>query len=202
MSTLSSICKPFCLISRVKPIFLIWLLFVLLLGQIGILCSIFFHIKTFGFFNGIYISIAKNLNSGNFYTFSIALLAGSLGAINIDYLLNDDIKFKVYKVIVSALSVLFIVLMAIFYSFLFLNDNSPYGLYNWTSQITMDSSKLTFDKGQITFYFITIFLSIYVFCLGYLHLDYESFKELDDSLMNALKKNSGKVANDGKGNKV
>jgi len=202
MIELPKILRPICILQKIKAIFWVWFLFVIIVGQFGIIASIAYHFKNYGFC-GILTSLIKNLNSGNFYTFSIALLASSLGAIFIDYLLNKNIKFKEYKVVVSAFVFLVIIFMGLFYSFLFTHESIALNFIdNTVSQKKVDMPQMNFDILQFSFFIMSVLLSIYIFCLGYLHLDYDSFKELDDSIMDSLKKHSIGIVKDGKGNRV
>src|SRR5258708_36034965 len=103
--------KPFQIIPSIKPVFFIYLVTGITVGQIGILFSLCKNIT------GINEALTNNLMSGNLYTFSIALLASSITPLLIEFMTDDDVKFKVYKVISIVLIVFLLMLpMSFFFS--------------------------------------------------------------------------------------
>lgn len=180
--------KPFRIIPEIKPVFFIYVVTGITVGQIGILFSL---VKDIHAFNE---ALFNNLSSGNFYTYSIALLASSLAPLLIEYIAEDDVKFKVYKVISMVLIIFFLMLpMTFFFSSLSLTPIE-------VSQ--MDVTRRSVDLVQILFYIFSIILSIYVFCVSYLKYDPESYTDLDDSNVLKLKLSASKTSTDSKGNKV
>ena len=190
------IIKPFKIIKQIKPVFLLFIIISLIIGQIGIIGSI-----TLG---GTETSLSMrellifNLDAGNLYTFSIALIATSFNQYFIDFLIEEEVLFKKYKIILAVVSIALIIFMTLFYSVHQLHslENSLIKAEN-----TIPKS-LILDWTQIIFYFICLILSIYMFCVNFLKLDPESYIEIDDQNLLKLKKSTNKVGTDSQGAKV
>ena len=88
------IIKPFKIIKQIKPVFLLFIIMSIIIGQIGIIGSI-----TLGATETI-LSMRElliiNLDAGNLYTFSIALIATSFNQYFIDFLIEEEVLFKKY----------------------------------------------------------------------------------------------------------
>lgn len=151
--------KPLTLIPKIKGLLLLWIIFILLFGQAGILATIF--TETSNFFK-------VNLQSGNFYTFAIALLASSVLTFAIEWMNEPKVKFRTFKVASIAISFLLITIMMI--------------------NFTIIKGELSYLQisTQILTYLISLFFSIYCLCLQYLHIDYDNYKDLDDKAVNEL----------------
>ncbi|MCU5103631.1 hypothetical protein OCA20_26620 [Bacillus cereus] len=156
---MKTIFKPLTLIPKIKGLALIWLIFILIFGQAGILATLI--IDPLNFFK-------DNLKSGNFYTFSIALLASSVLVFAIEWMNSEDVKFKTLKVVAIAISFLLISVMMIAFS----HGTQSLSIFNIALQICL--------------YILSLFLSIYFLCLEYIHLDYSNYKDLDDKSVNTL----------------
>lgn len=179
--------KPFKIIPVIKPVFFIYLVTGIVVGQIGILFTL---VKDYRLFVN---SLVTNLSSGNFYTFSIALLASSIAPLFIEYISEEEIKFKIYKII-SLVCVIFFLMLPMTYFFSSLNTIKD----SFTGNPIVEQ----LDIAQLTFYSFSIILSIYIFCITYLKYDPESYSELDDSNVMKLKLSVKNTNSDSKGNKI
>lgn len=190
------IIKPFKIIKQIKPVFLLFIIMSIIIGQIGIIGSI-----TLGATETI-LSMRElliiNLDAGNLYTFSIALIATSFNQYFIDFLIEEEVLFKKYKIILAVISIALIIFMTLFYSV-----HQLHSLEN--SLIKTDTAiqkSLSLDWPQIVFYIICIILSTYMFCVNFLKLDPESYIEIDDQNLLKLKKSTKKVGTDSQGTRV
>jgi hypothetical protein len=190
------IIKPFKIIKQIKPVFLLFIIMSIIIGQIGIIGSI-----TLGATETI-LSMRElliiNLDAGNLYTFSIALIATSFNQYFIDFLIEEEVLFKKYKIILAVISIALIIFMTLFYSV-----HQLHSLENSLNKTdTAFQKSLSLDWPQIVFYIICIILSTYMFCVNFLKLDPESYIEIDDQNLLKLKKSTKKVGTDSQGTRV
>lgn len=188
-----AIFKPFRMIRQIYPVFLLFLISNLIIGQIGILASIVLGA------NETALSIKElfsiNLVAGNLYTFSIALIATSFNQYFIDFLVEEDVLFKKYKIILSVLSFAIIIFMTLFFSV-----HQLHTLENNISGQNDEIKKfLKFDYLQLIFYITAIILSTYMFCVNFLKLDPDSYIEFDDQNILKLKKSVNEANKDSQG---
>jgi hypothetical protein len=166
----------------------------------------------------------NNLNAGNLYTFSIAIIAASFTQYFVDFLVEEEVLFKKYKVLLGVISFFIIIFMTIFYSAHQLHSLEDLNTNNVNfieTNITLDSNQLSnpiisntlkdenkieeshsIDILQIVFYLISILISTYMFCVNFLKLDPDSYIEFDDQNILRLKKKSSKGTTDSQGTKV
>ncbi len=190
------IIKPFKIIKQIKPVFLLFIIMSIIIGQIGIIGSITLGATETSLSMRELLII--NLDAGNLYTFSIALIATSFNQYFIDFLIEEEVLFKKYKIILAVISIALIIFMTLFYSV-----HQLHSLEN--SLIKAESAiptSLRLDCLQIVFYIICIILSTYMFCVNFLKLDPESYIEIDDQNLLKLKKSTTKVETDSQGAKV
>lgn len=190
------IIKPFKIIKQIKPVFLLFIIMSIIIGQIGIIGSI-----TLGATETI-LSMRElliiNLDAGNLYTFSIALIATSFNQYFIDFLIEEEVLFKKYKIILAVISIALIIFMTLFYSV-----HQLHSLENSLNKTdTAFQKSLSLDWPQIVFYIICIILSTYMFCVNFLKLDPESYIEIDDQNLLKLKISTKKVGTDSQGTRV
>ena len=190
------IIKPFKIIKQIKPVFLLFIIMSIIIGQIGIIGSI-----TLGATETI-LSMRElliiNLDAGNLYTFSIALIATSFNQYFIDFLIEEEVLFKKYKIILAVISIALIIFMTLFYSV-----HQLHSLENSLNKTdTAFQKSLSLDWPQILFYIICIILSTYMFCVNFLKLDPESYIEIDDQNLLKLKISTKKVGTDSQGTRV
>ncbi len=169
--------KPFEIIPQIWSLFGIYLLIGVVVAQSGILFSLLLCVKhSEANFTDLLIS---NLTAGNFYTFSISLIASAIVPFLIEYLSASDIKFKHFKILTSLVMVVALLFpMTFFYSDI-VSHTVPQPCCGVVNKI---------DWLQLTFYIASIFFCTYAFCITYLHLDYDSYAELDNANLIRLKK--------------
>jgi len=175
--------KPFKIIPQIWSLILLWVIFFVIFGLTGIIGS-FCLSKT----NSIEW-ITKILKTGSFYTIGIALCASSIFKVLSEFLLPEpgsDVKFKEYKIISVGLSILLILIIAFLYSSVLVEES-----------ITVQKALL-----QSSLYILALLMSLYLFCIGHLKYDYENFKDLDDSIINRIKRKAQKISDDGSGVKL
>lgn len=190
------IIKPFKIITQIVPVFILFVIITIIIGQIGIIGSI-----TLGATETT-LSMREllifNLDAGNLYTFSIALIATSFNQYFIDFLIEEEVLFKKFKILLAVISIAIIIFMTLFYSVHQLHSIEK-SLINTKTQ----HPKSTFlDYTQIIFYIVSIILSAYMFCVNFLKLDPESYIEIDDQNLLRLKKSTKSVGTDSQGTRV
>jgi len=180
--------KPFEVIRENKTEFFVWSIFTLFAGQLGIITNLI--IRVFGTQVGFKESLYLDAIAGNFYLYSIAIIASMLGSVFTTFLNAKETSFRHIRIIASSFLVLFLVFNAIVYSATQLRDS-----------VKIESSfYYTFDWLQLGFYVISMILSVYCFCLIKLYLpkyfvlsdDYgtKETKEVDELTRNAIGKTS------------
>jgi uncharacterized membrane protein YhaH (DUF805 family) len=154
---------------------LVWLVLIPIFGQLGIIATI---IK-----NPI-DSFIENITAGNFYTFSIALLASSILTLAIQLMNDSDSTFKTFKVGSIVFAFLIIVIMVIKF-------------------VLLDSFSIKEVIIQIILYCISLIMSVYFLCVEYIQKDYSNYKDLDDAAINSLfHKTKNTPDSDGRGIEV
>ncbi|MGG0847096.1 hypothetical protein [Peribacillus simplex] len=162
--------KPLTVIPKIKSHFFIWIVLILFFGQLGIIASVFADVGT------IVSALHKNFSDGNFYTFSIALLAAGILPFAQEYLYKEEkIRFRGFKMSSMIFGFLLIVIMVIKFTVL-----------------PTTSSPIAEIIIQSTLYAISLFISVYFLCLENLERDYESFKDIDDKATKLLQKKTSK----------
>lgn len=186
--------KPFKIIAKVKPIFLIWFLVIIFFSHLGIILSFIIYKKELIFQE----LLIKNLQQGNLYNISIALCASYLAIIIVDIISckmqKKENHFLIYKMGGLVLLFIIIVLMAMLYTTtLFENQIYTDLSTNVTNEI---------DLTQILFYLASIISIIYLFCLTHLEYDLGNYLELQDDNLKCMMEGAKSASDDGRGNKL
>ncbi|MFK8794734.1 hypothetical protein [Planococcus plakortidis] len=155
--------KPFKIIPKIQGQMLVWLVLIPIFGQLGIISTIIKNPK---------IASVENITSGNFYTFSIALLASSVLTLAIqlmnDYDSDSDSSFNTFKIGSIIVAFLIIVIMVIGFS-------------------TLESFSIWGTIVQLFLYFCSIIMSVYFLCVEYIQKDEDdNYKDLADAAINSL----------------
>lgn len=190
--TLFQIFKPFKIIPKITPIFVIYLTTNIMAGQLGIIIS--FLIYSLRYQLSINQILAINMSSSSLYTFSIALLASSMAPVFIEYLFPAEVKFKVYKITSIVIMIFFLMLP--------ITILSSFNFYDLAKIEQVSNAGTKIDYIQLIFYLLSIILSIYLFCVNYLIYDFDSYSDLDDSNVFKLKDLVSKTEKDSRGNKL
>lgn len=198
MKILIKLFKPFNAIYKNPPIFLIWFLFTILAGQLGIIFNIIIRYINGGY--SFYQTIYLDSINGSFYTYSIALLAAALGPIFIDLISNSDSKFKIIKVFTIIILMLTLIFASIFYTSTQSKDIT----------LNVEGLILVVDGWQLGFLLFSIVASIYAYSVSRLDLNPKYFDgikdkdyaDADDKEVVKLSDKSNLITDDLKGNKL
>lgn len=190
--------KPFKVICNNPPTFLIWFLFTILAGQLGIIFNIIIRYINGGY--SFYQTIYLDSINGSFYTYSIALLAAALGPLFIDLISNLSSKFKIIKVFTIIILMLTLIFASIFYT----STQSKNNIGN------IEGLTLVTDGWQLLFLLLSVIISIYAYSVLRLDLNSRYFDDIkdknyaerDDREVVKLSNKSNLVTDDLKGNKL
>ena len=154
--------KPFKAIYKNPPIFLIWFLFTILAGQLGIIFNLIIRYINGGY--SFYQTIYLDSINGSFYTYSIALLAAALGPLFIDLISNSDSKFKIIKVFTIIILMLTLIFASIFYT----------STQSRNTILNIEGLILVVDGWQLGFLLFSVVTSIYAYsvCSGIIKSDH------------------------------
>lgn len=183
--------QPFTVIYDCKTEFFIWALFTLFAGQLGIITNLI--IRIFGTEQGVRESLYLDAQAGNFYLYSIAIIASMLGNVFTTFLSAKEASFRYIRIIACSVLVLFLVINAIVYSAtqLKIQSNIQANFY------------YCFDWVQLIFYIASMVFSIYCFCLIKLYLpkfkalSYNDYGSRETQEVDKLAKMASQTSNDG-----
>lgn len=188
---------PLQVVKEEKGTFFLWFLFTIIAGLIGPIIN---AVNRCAIGNeSLVSSLEKDCENGTFYTFSIVLIASSIGLLFIK-LINEKIQFKNRKLYFIAISIFPMFFAGIFYSGATLRHNQNIvqnvGLIieKQSPPNTLEPSKILSGKSvniqkstrdakndyQVFFVIIAIIIAIYSFCLEYMSLHQEKFDVLRD----------------------
>lgn len=195
---LKKLIEPLGVIKLEKKLFYIWLIFTVLAGQIGIIINIILRGKINDY--NITQSIVIDSLNGNFYTYSIALFASTLGLLFVNIIERNPTKFKSFKVFLLIITIFCLFFTGVYYSATTINT---------LENVKIDFSKIKLDIPQLLFLILSIVFAIYTFSITRLDLNYEKFKHLDDDFaekddqkVEELKHKVTGLKSDKKGNKL
>lgn len=161
---------PFRVFKKRRLTFVMWVSFSLIGGAVGILVSILRHwIFTDGlqFWDALMIEVLN----GAFYTYSIALIASVLGSVFINFVDNEQFRYRRYKVILIAISVYALLFGGILYA---LSINS------YTKE-ELTQAEAHFSWGQLIILIFAIALSIYAFFVCRMDEHTDMFDDIVDN---------------------
>jgi len=168
--------KPLSVISKIKSIFLLWLIFTIGIGLIGVILTI-----SLNFSCTTWTAIMK---SGSFYSIGIGMCSSFVSVFLINIIkTRKNILFASYKMVCVGLGTVLMIFMAGYYSSLMAGNNHS-------------------NKIQYTIYALTLLLCTYSFCIENLEPYYEDYKDLDDSAVENIKAMAKKSTTDGEGIKI
>ncbi|PJI30084.1 hypothetical protein [Acinetobacter pseudolwoffii] len=180
---------PFQVIKNYKRESFIWLICVIFLGQIGIILNYFLQIffKSKSLIDGVVINFwsafkADFLN-GNYYIFSISLMASSLCALMVSFLYDEASRFKSLKFFTMLFLGSGIAICALIHALVQLNSDNRVNLF------------IPVYIFQGIGYLTSILVSVYAACL--LRLDFKNsiHQELDDLFHQKSDKESDDMMN-------
>ena len=139
--------------------YFLWLLFLIVAGQLGTIINIINRCVFHGW--RIENSLLADSVSGNFYLFSIVLVSSVLGSLVINYIGRKNHEHKRATVMAIVLSFLFCIINAVFFS----SATQDYA----AEFETIDKSSITVDYWQSAFYILSILVATYLFGLERIH---------------------------------
>lgn len=152
----------------------LWVVFVLVMGQLGTIIS-WIHRTIFEGW-GALVAFIPETESGNFYTFSIVLMASLLGPTFIRLVNKNKPEFRSITIVFTTILIFFLILGAVF--FCFSSIKHPYLEYK-----SMQNSSIDVDWAQLFFFVISIIFAIYSFGIPFLADDEELKKQLDEDYL-------------------
>jgi hypothetical protein len=170
--------RPFKIISSIRFQFLIFSMFTLIGGHLGVVASYFANrsdIESANFLGG-------QFQSGVFYNLAIAFLVSAIVPIWLEPIDRESTSFPGVKQFALAFSVLVICICLIL---LATAGNRSISTVNLVS--------------QILFYIVAVYLTIYLFILQYLHQFKEDFAEMDNQRRDQLATSSPAETTDNRG---
>ena len=187
-----------CKFHKVKTF--LWFMFVIVAGQLGTIINI---IQRTVFDNWqIKKALIPDSVSGNFYTFSLVLLASLLGPLFIDFIKDEKPHYRKIGMAFVTILIFTIILCAVFYSFATHNISN----IDYTN---LKNNDICVDVPQLIFYICALVFAWYYF--GYsllahherdIRLSDEGYHELEESEKENLQEQASIVKDDGKGVKI
>lgn len=187
--------KPFLVIKKKKTAFTLWALSTIVAGNFGLVFNMFIR----GYMNNKTIgeSLGIDLKGGSLFLFSIVLLASSFGSVLIDFVSKEDKDFKQPKTIWFIITLLVWGICGVVYA-CFMSAQLP--------PILKDVSG---DLWQWIFFFISVVLSIYAYCLVIMDANDPDFSSISDNYdrkeeqnIDQLTQKQESLTNDGKEIKI
>jgi hypothetical protein len=162
---------PFTVAFKHKMDLFIWLLFVILGGQLGTLINLVNRCKFHGW--TLQQSLLADSDSGNFYTFSLVLMASILGSLFIRFAHPDARPYRMITIPVTTILIFLVVFNAVCYSF---------AMQGYAEEFkTVPNVDIMTDFCQLAFFVLSIVFAVINF--GVERLDYHSsYKDMDDYL--------------------
>lgn len=157
---------PLSVVKDYKRESILWILFVILAGQFGVICNWF--IQTFFTQNTLISAIKSDFGNGNFYIFTISLMASSFFIVLVSFLYDQESHFKSIKLFTLVFLGIGILWCGIVHSLVQLKPTYIYADYVFKYCL------------QFIGYLVGIFFSIYAACIVKLNYDNETHKKVDD----------------------
>ncbi|WP_255080195.1 hypothetical protein [Lacihabitans sp. CCS-44] len=167
---MSQILEPLKIVKDETKLFLVWFIFTILAGQIGIFTNVILKYKV----NNIAISQSMIEESiiGSFFTFAIVLFASTLGLLFVNILERNPTVFKSFKVFLLIVTVFSLFFAGIYYSASTISIRNP---------IETKIENYSIDWPQVIFFILSIIFAVYTYCITRLDLNYEKYQHLDDN---------------------
>lgn len=166
-----SVKRPFCLCMKNKPKTILWFIYIIIGGLLGV----FINLISRWLFGGMSFQEAIYIESinGTFYTYSIVLVSATIGPLFFKLSETKQLHFPEIKAFTITTCVFIMFFCALFYSNCVKNDSV---LLNNTNEITY-----TIDWAQAFFFILAIGAALYTLGLEYLDRDYEKNRDIDSS---------------------
>lgn len=183
--------KPFLVVKKKKAAFTLWVTSTIIAGNFGLVFNMFIR----KYMNSISAgeSLIMDFTSGSLFLFSIVLLASSFGSVLIDFVSKEDKDFKQPKTIWCIIAVLVWGICGVVYACFM------------SAQLDPINKDVSHDVWQWVFFVISIFLSIYAYCLVIMDANDSDFITISDNYdkkeeqnIKKLEKKQEDLINDGK----
>lgn len=179
-----SVISPFCICLEYKVESFIWMMFVIVAGQLGTIINL---IRRWGFGDWEFLpALGPDSASGSFYTFALVLIASLLASIFIRFIKKETPEYRNISAVYLTILIFSLVICAIFYSF----ATNDFELIDFSK---LKNEDMTVDWKQLVFFILSIIFAWYSFGLthlcfheGSLHLD--DYQEIDDNARDELSK--------------
>lgn len=179
-----SVISPFCICWEYKVESFIWMMFVIVAGQLGTIINL---IRRWGFGDWAFLpALGPDSASGSFYTFALVLIASLLASIFIRFIKKETPEYRNISAVYLTILIFSLVICAIFYSFA-TND------FESIDFSKLGNKDMSVDWKQLVFFILSIIFAWYSFGLTHLcfhedslHLD--DYQEMDDNSRNELSK--------------
>lgn len=159
---------PFKVIDGHRVEFIIWFIFTIIVGQLGIIINII--IRCYSSSLSPLKSLLIDSNNGVFYTVSIALVASFLGPLFINVINKEGLNFTILKIFTIISSVFFLFFSGIIYAVIQSNRTC-----------ILSPKMQDIDWSQLVVYIIAMGIVLYGYCILRLDKDPQKFEEYDDS---------------------
>ncbi|MDH4474813.1 MAG: hypothetical protein QE487_19565 [Fluviicola sp.] len=166
---LKLISDPYKVILEKKSEYIIWFLFTIVTGQIGIIAN--YIVRSYTHSTSFAESIHIDSLNGSFYTFSIALVASILGPLFINFINSKALAFRTLKTFTIIIAIFFLFIAGVIYS----------AIQSRTEQETLHA-QASFDWTQFIIFVFSIFFVSYGYCILGLERSNHNFDDIDDPL--------------------
>lgn len=143
---------PFLLLFKHKLNLFIWLMFVIVGGQLGTIFNLisrcFIHQQSFQ------EALAQDSATGSFYIFSIVMYASLIGPLFIQVVNPKQPSYRYISVVLLTLLIFALLFSSVFYAYV-----SQLGVE--ANLKTLNESQLPIDHAQLIFFFLAIIFSLY-----------------------------------------
>lgn len=163
------ITRPFILCWQNKPRTILWFIYILLGGLLGVGINLINRciFGGFSFQEAIYL---ESIN-GTFYTYAIVLVSTTIGPLFFNISESKILHYPDIKSFTITFSIFVLIFCAIFYS------NSEKEIIG---QYTTDTeTSFVIDGWQLLFFVVSILIALYSLGLEYLEKDHEHNKDID-----------------------
>lgn len=170
-SFLKKIIGPFAVCRYHKVDTFVWFMFTLVASQLGVIINLIYRWVFMGW--DFQAAFCPESASGTFYTFALVMVSSLLSPLFIRIIRKEEPSFNKIRIVFVTLLFFFLILAAVFSAFTAQTaELSEYA--------ALSNEDVVVDIKQMSFFLITILVSIYAFGLNYLHLHTEEYGELAD----------------------
>lgn len=185
---LRSIVAPFCICSKHAVEWFLWLMFVVIAGQLGTIINVIQR-WVFGGWDFM-AAFCPDSTSGSFYTFALVMIASLIGPIFIRFVNKGKPEYRPITIVYVTILIFSLLFCGLYYSFA---TQEP----NMTDFSGLHNKDISVDVKQLVFFVLAIVFSWYSFGLSLMPIHEEDalldkdYQSMDDKDRNDL---SGKIS--------